>query len=70
MLAIDSKHPEVDIKYSCSCHSQLLSSVVRAFHRHREGLSSSLGGGPIVKYGFCSTVPGLNFNMCMILTRD
>ena len=52
--------------YACSC--QLLPSlVVKAVHRHRTGVGSIPAGEPIV-VEFFSTVPGWNFDMCMIST--
>ena len=47
----------------------LRSLVVRPLHRHRKGVGSIPAGGPIVDDVF-STVPGLNFDMCMISTRN
>ena len=41
------------------------SLVVRAVHRNRTGVGSIPAGGPIVDE-FFSTVPGWNFDMCMI----
>ena len=43
------------------------SVVVRAVHRHRTGVGSIPAGGPIVDE-FFSTVPGSNFDMCVIST--
>ncbi len=48
--------------------SYLRSLVVRAVHRHRTGVGSIPAGGPIVDE-FFSTVPGYNFDMCIISTR-
>ena len=48
--------------------SYLRSLVVRAVHRHRTGVGSIPAGGPIVDE-FFSTVPGKNFDMCIISTR-
>ena len=42
--------------------------VVRAVHRHRTGVGSIPAGGPIVDE-FFSTVPGKNFDLCIISTR-
>ncbi len=49
--------------------SYLRSLVVRAVHRHRTGVGSIPAGGPIVVDEFFSTVPGWNFDMCIISTR-
>ncbi len=46
----------------------LRSLAVRAVYRHRTGVGSIRAGGPIVDE-FFSTVPGKNFDMCIISTR-
>ena len=48
--------------------SYLRSLLVRAVHRHRTGVGSIPAGGPIVD-NFFSTVPGKNFDLCIISTR-
>ena len=40
-----------------------------ALRRYQKGVGSIPTGGPMVD-NFCSTVPGLNFDMNMIPTRD
>ncbi len=49
--------------------SYLRSLVVGAVHRHRTGVGSIPAGGPIVDE-FFSTVPGSNFDMCIIFPLD
>ena len=43
--------------------------MVRALHCHGKGIDSIPAGRPIVDE-FLSTIPGLNFDMSMIFTRD
>ena len=40
-------------------------TLVRALHPHGQGLGSIPAGGPVVDYELLSTVPGMNFNMCI-----
>ncbi len=50
--------------------SYLRSLVVRAVHRHRTGVGSIPAGRPYtVVDEFFSTVPGKNFDLCIISTR-
>ncbi len=49
--------------------SYLRSLVVRAVHRHRTGVGSIPAEGPAEVNELFSTVPGQNFDMCIISTR-
>ena len=44
--------------------------MVRAVHRHRTGVGSIPAGGPYIVDEFFSTVPGKNFDLCIISTRS
>ncbi len=50
--------------------SYLRSLVVRTVHRHRTGVGSIPAGGPYIVDKFFSTVPGKNFDSCIISTRS
>ena len=54
------------INYSCF---SLAAYSGQALHRHRKDVISVSTGGPIVDDEFSSTVPDLNFRMCMTSTR-
>ena len=49
--------------------SYLNNRVVRAVHRHRTGVGSISARGPMVD-DFFSTVPGKNFDMCIIFPLE
>ena len=61
-------HPKYTLIMLASV-SYLRSFVVRAVHRHRTGVGSIPAGGLIVDE-FFSTVPGKNFDLCIISTRS
>ena len=56
-----------DINYTLALVNYLRSLVVRALRR--EGVGSIPAEGTVVDDELFSTVPGLNFYMCMISTR-
>ena len=51
------------------CKRSLAVEAVAEVHRHRNGAGLIPARGPIVNE-FISTLPGFNFNMCMICTID
>ena len=57
------------INYTLPLVNSLRSLVVKALHRHGNGVGSIPAGRAIVDGELFSTVPGLNFYMCMISTR-
>ena len=52
-----------------TCVNYLRSLMVKAVHQHPNGVDSIPAAGPILNE-FFQTVPGLNFDMSMISTRD